>query len=116
MKAVICSTYLEIDQHQLRQLLIMATITESIDEAADAARKAEEEEKPPGWGTDDRIAFSKETGKYLQQNDDGSEMEWHPKLKAWMPVVRTSLPPAEPDLLQSLVKYSFLQSRSTTMN
>jgi hypothetical protein len=47
----------------------------------------EGETPPPGWGTDDRIFFSKETGKYIQQLDDGSEMEWSPKLKAWMPVV-----------------------------
>jgi hypothetical protein len=47
----------------------------------------EEDAPPPGWGTDDRISFSKETGKYIQQLDDGSEMEWSPKLKAWMPVV-----------------------------
>jgi len=42
---------------------------------------------PPGWGTDDRISFSKETGKYVQEDDDGSEMEYNSKLKAWMPVV-----------------------------
>ena len=45
------------------------------------------EAPPPGWGTDDRISFSKETGKYLQTNDDGSEMEYNSKFKAWMPVV-----------------------------
>src|SRR5271168_1718517 len=43
---------------------------------------------PPGWRTDDRISFSKETGKYVQEDDDGSEMEYNSKLKAWMPVVR----------------------------
>ena len=48
----------------------------------------EPEAPPPGWGTDDRISFSKETGKYLQTNDDGSEMEYNSKFKAWMPVVR----------------------------
>lgn len=42
---------------------------------------------PPGWGTDDRISLEKDTGKYLQTNDDGSEMEYNSKLKAWMPVV-----------------------------
>jgi hypothetical protein len=42
---------------------------------------------PPGWGTDDRISFSKENGKYLQTDEDGSEMEYNSKLKAWMPVV-----------------------------
>ena len=50
------------------------------------------EAPPPGWGTDDRISFSKDTGKYLQTNDDGSEMEYNPRLKAWMPVVRNPLP------------------------
>jgi hypothetical protein len=53
------------------------------------AAAVEEEIPPPGWGTDDRISFSKETGKYIQQLDDGSEMEWSHKLKAWMPVVRS---------------------------
>jgi hypothetical protein len=43
--------------------------------------------KPPGWLEDDRISYSRETEKYLLVNDDGSEMEWFPKLKAWMPVV-----------------------------
>jgi hypothetical protein len=47
----------------------------------------EDDAPPPGWGTDDRISFSKETGKYWQTNDDGSEMEYNSKLKAWMPVV-----------------------------
>jgi hypothetical protein len=42
---------------------------------------------PPDWGTNDRISFSKETGKYLQEDEDGSEMEYNPKLRAWMPVV-----------------------------
>ena len=46
---------------------------------------------PPGWGTDDRISFSKETGKYVQEDDDGSEMEYNSKLKAWMPVVHSPL-------------------------
>lgn len=45
------------------------------------------EAPPPGWGTDDRISFSKDTGKYLQTNDDGSEMEYNSRIKAWMPVV-----------------------------
>jgi hypothetical protein len=57
-------------------------------------KSAEEEEEevqvpPPGWGEDDQISFSKETGQYLKQNDDGSEMEWNHKLKLWLPVVRS---------------------------
>jgi len=63
----------------------MASASEDTPSASPAA--VEEEAPPPGWGTDDRISFSKESGKYLQQNDDGSEMEWNSKLKAWMPVV-----------------------------
>lgn len=47
-----------------------------------------EEEPPPGWGSDDRISFSTAEGKYLLTEDDGSEMEWNAKYKAWMPVVR----------------------------
>lgn len=47
------------------------------------------EETPPGWGEDDAISFSKESGKYLRQNDDGSEMEWNPKLRVWLPVVNS---------------------------
>jgi hypothetical protein len=66
---------------------IMSTTSDSIDPPASAGPVVEEDATPPGWLKDDRISFSKETGKYLQQNDDGSEMEWHPKLKAWMPVV-----------------------------
>jgi hypothetical protein len=46
-----------------------------------------EDSPPPGWGQDDGISFSKESGKYLKQIDDGSEMEWTPKLKLWLPVV-----------------------------
>jgi hypothetical protein len=53
-----------------------------------AATDFVEEAPPPGWGTDDQISYSKETKKYLQTNDDGSEMEYNSKLKAWMPVVR----------------------------
>ena len=73
---------------------IMSTATEPIDEhtASDAAA-VEEDEKPPGWLKDDRISYSKETEKYLLENDDGSEMEWFPKLKAWMPVVPSSHAP-----------------------
>jgi len=48
----------------------------------------EEDAPPPAWDTDERISFSRETGKYLQTNEDGSEMEYNSKLKAWMPVVR----------------------------
>jgi len=47
------------------------------------------QKKPPGWGEDDAISFSKESGKYLQQNDDGSEMEWNPKFRVWLPVVQS---------------------------
>ena len=57
------------------------------DEDESPTEAIEEEAPPPGWGTDDRISFSKESGKYLQTNDDGSEMEYNSKLKAWMPVV-----------------------------
>jgi len=49
----------------------------------------EEDAPPPGWGKDDRISFDKESGKYIQTEDDGSEMEWNSKYKAWMPMVRT---------------------------
>jgi len=67
--------------------------TKADDEPPAANRKAKEDAPPPGWGADDRMEFSKETGKYLLLNDDGSEMEWNPKYKAWMPVVSTSQPP-----------------------
>jgi hypothetical protein len=52
-------------------------------------KKADVEENfpPPGWGSDERISFSKETGKYIQTEEDGSEMEWNSKYKAWMPMV-----------------------------
>jgi hypothetical protein len=73
----------------------MTSTAEPIDETASAAVPEAEEDAtpPPGWLKDDRISFSRETRKYLQENDDGSEMEWHPKLKAWMPVVRLPPPP-----------------------
>jgi hypothetical protein len=61
---------------------------------AEAPPPTEEEVQelpPPGWGEDDQISFSKESGKYLKQNDDGSEMEWHSKLKLWLPVVRPTM-------------------------
>lgn len=72
---------------------IMSTARDPIDEPASTADAAvEEDEKPPGWLKDDRISFSKDTEKYLLETDDGSEMEWFPKLKAWMPVVRPPFP------------------------
>ena len=92
---------------------LMSTATEPIDEpTASAAAAVEEDEKPPGWLKDDRISYSKETEKYLLENDDGSEMEWFPKLKAWMPVV----PSHAPCTLQFLVQFSVLQNRCMTMN
>jgi hypothetical protein len=56
-------------------------------EANPPPKSVEEDLPPPGWGTDDRISFSRESGKYLQTQDDGSEMEWNARFNAWMPVV-----------------------------
>jgi hypothetical protein len=76
------------DRHQLRQR--PSPSMETLPDNPAPAAVLEEETPPPGWGTDDQISFSKENGKYIQQLDDGSEMEWSPKLKAWMPVVSPS--------------------------
>jgi hypothetical protein len=76
------------DQRQLRLLHIMTTTSNGTPPPVPGAEEEPVVEvPPPGWGTDDRISFSKDTGKYLQTNDDGSEMEYNSRLKAWMPVV-----------------------------
>jgi hypothetical protein len=81
------------DQRQLRLLHTMTTASSGTPPSTTGAEdEPVVEVPPPGWGTDDRISFSKDTGKYLQTYDDGSEMEYNSRLKAWMPVVRTSLP------------------------
>ena len=63
----------------------MSTMEEPTKKAVDV----EGDLPPPGWGSDDRISFSKETEKYILTEDDGSEMEWNSRLKAWMPMVCT---------------------------
>ena len=67
-----------------------------INEPASTTAAVEEDEKPPGWLEDDRISYSRENKKYLLEADNGSEMEWSRKLKAWMPVVRAPSPTLAP--------------------
>jgi len=69
----------------------MATAAAKTSEAPPAT-EAKEEEPPPGWGSDDRISFDTAGGKYLLTEDDGSEMEWNAKYKAWVEVVSRRLP------------------------
>jgi hypothetical protein len=74
-----------------------ANINAAMDSAQEPQLEAEDEPAskkkgkldvpPPNWGIDDRISYSKETGKYLLEDDDGSEMEWNVRMRAWMPVV-----------------------------
>lgn len=40
-----------------------------------------------GFATDPRIHFSKVTGKWEFEDDDGNEMEWDMAKQAWVPVV-----------------------------
>ena len=79
---------LKVDRHStfLNHLGTMATTSNGAPRPP-ATADVEDDAPPAGWGTDDRISFSKETRKYLQTNDDGSEMEYNSKYKAWMPVV-----------------------------
>ena len=58
-----------------------------MEESSTNKKVLDQDVPPPGWGTDDLISFSKETGKYIKTEEDGSEMEWNPKYKAWMPMV-----------------------------
>ena len=62
-----------------------------VDEVEEEASKQKKglDVPPPNWGTDERISFSKESGKYLLEDEDGSEMEWNTRVRAWMPVVRS---------------------------
>jgi len=67
------------------------------------AAEAVEDDPPPGWLSDDRIYFDSKEGKYLLTEDDGSEMEWNSKYKAWMPVVRLLHAPPQERVLTAQV-------------
>jgi len=70
----------------------MATAAAKAAKAPPPTTEATKEEPPPGWGSDDRISFDTVEGKYLLTEDDGSEMEWNAKYKAWTSVVSRRLP------------------------
>ena len=70
----------------------MATTDDAKGAKARPATEVNEQEPPPGWGSDDRISFDTAEGKYLLTEDDGSEMGWNAKYKAWFSVVSQRLP------------------------
>ena len=58
-------------------------------------------------GTDERVHFDRQTGKWTFEDDDGNEMEWDIKTNAWVPVVRSdSVQTSLPDLERVSIKRS----------
>lgn len=45
------------------------------------------EEQAAAFASDDRIHFSKATGTWQFEDEDGSEMEWDASKGAWVPLV-----------------------------
>ena len=48
------------------------------------------EEQAAAFASDDRIHFSKATGTWRFESDDGTEMEWDASKGAWVPLVFNS--------------------------
>lgn len=48
------------------------------------------EEHAAAFALDERIHFSRETGAWMYEDEDGTEMEWDTAKKAWVPVVKLS--------------------------
>lgn len=49
------------------------------------------EEQAAAFEADERVHFSKETGAWRYETEDGIEMEWDVSKSAWIPVVRSVL-------------------------
>ena len=47
------------------------------------------EEQAAAFASDDRIHFSKATGTWQFEGEDGTEMEWDTSKGAWVPLVFT---------------------------
>lgn len=48
------------------------------------------EEQKAAFASDDRIHFSKASGTWQYEADDGAEMEWDASKGAWVPLVSNS--------------------------
>jgi len=49
------------------------------------------EEQAAAFASDERIHFSKESGTWRFEDEDGAEMEWDVAKGIWVPVVSTQL-------------------------